>query len=93
MGIAHVLKAYTFDWFYRVDDDAYVIVDNLRLFARSRNRCRLVGLVYTCVCAYSLAPEYCGVDYKSRGGFVGTGAGLLISAVNLHRLQVGESHC
>ncbi len=69
LGTDYVRRVHSgqFDWFMRVDDDAFVIMENLIMFLRTRN---------------TTAPEIYGAHMKFGGGFVSTGAGLTMSAHN-----------
>ena len=68
-GVQYVHKYHngTFDWFMRIDDDGYVIMENLIMFLRRRD---------------PNAPEMYGVDYRTYDGYIGTGAGLSMSHRN-----------
>uniref|UniRef100_A0A914VET3 N-acetylgalactosaminide beta-1,3-galactosyltransferase n=1 Tax=Plectus sambesii TaxID=2011161 RepID=A0A914VET3_9BILA len=60
-----------FDWILKVDDDSYVIMENLRLFLH--NKCEEDA-------------HYYGCQYKAGGGYISGGPGYVISAFNLKKL-------
>ena len=62
------------DWFFKADDDTYVIVDNLRGFLRDKN---------------SSEPVYYGHEFHQQGwhvGYMSGGSGYVISKEALKRL-------
>ena len=65
------------DWFMKVDDDTYVIVENLRDFLRNKN---------------SSKPVYYGHQYKAhlRQGYMSGGSGYVMSKDALQKLVVNE---
>jgi hypothetical protein len=87
----------------RIDDDGYVIMENLIMFLRTRDPTALEMSSNMCVCTATYVvgddPSHLpsrphsyvmhthamyGVDYKAYNGYIGTGAGLTLSACNFH---------
>uniref|UniRef100_A0A914WEK5 N-acetylgalactosaminide beta-1,3-galactosyltransferase n=1 Tax=Plectus sambesii TaxID=2011161 RepID=A0A914WEK5_9BILA len=60
-----------FDWIFKVDDDSYVIMENLRLFVNSKSQ---------------EDPHFYGCQYQALGGYNSGGPGYVMSALNLNKL-------
>ena len=60
-----------FEWFVRIDDDSFLVVENLLYFLSGRDASKR---------------EYYAAEFKAHGGYGATGSGLIFSYFNFRLL-------